>query len=86
MTKQQRIEQLEEQLKEAYEIIRQLKKDADEGFKASPEHNRMEQEIKSLSLSQSLVEQVRHNLRLLIQRQAVLKLFRHSADREERGG
>ena len=56
MTKQQRIEQLEEQLEEAYEIIRQMKKDADEGFKASPEYNRMEQEIKSLALSQSLAE------------------------------
>lgn len=56
MTKQQRIEQLEEQLEEAYEVIRQLKQDADEGFKASPEYNRMEQEIKSLSLSQSLAE------------------------------
>ena len=56
MTKQQRIEKLEEQLKEAYEIIRQMKKDADEGFRASPEYNRMEQEIKSLSLSQSLAE------------------------------
>lgn len=57
MTKQQRIEQLEKRLEEAYEIIRQLKQDADEGFKASPEYNRMEQEIKSLSLSQSLAEQ-----------------------------
>ena len=57
MTKQEQIEQLEEQLKEAYEIIRQMKKDADEGFKASPEYNRMEQEIKSLTLSQTLAEQ-----------------------------
>ena len=56
MTKQQRIEQLEEQLDEAYEIIRQMKKDADEGFKASPEYKRMEQEIKNLTLSQSLAE------------------------------
>lgn len=70
MTKQQRIEQLEEQLEEAYEIIRQMKKDAEEGFKASPEYNRMEQEIKSLSLSQSLAEhhiesEIRSDRRLL---------------------
>lgn len=57
MTKQEQIEQLEEQLKEAYEIIRELKKDADEGFKASPEYKRMQEEIKSLTLSQTLAEQ-----------------------------
>lgn len=57
MTKQQRIEQLEEQLEEAYEIIRQLKKDADEGFAASLECKRMQEEVKSLTLSQSLAEQ-----------------------------
>ena len=56
MTKQQRIEQLEEQLEEAYEIIRQMKRDTDKGFKASPEYKRMEQEIRGLTLSQSLAE------------------------------
>lgn len=76
MTKQQQIEQLEKQLKEAYEMVRQVKKDADEGFKASPEYKRMEQEIKSLTLMQSLSEQhieteIRSNRRLLEQVQKI---------------
>ena len=76
MTKQQQIEQLEKQLKEAYEMVRQVKKDADEGFKASPEYKRMEQEIKSLTLTQSLAEQhieteIRSDRRLLEQVQKI---------------
>lgn len=76
MTKQQQIEQLEKQLKEAYEMVRQVKKDADEGFKASPEYKRMEQEIKSLTLMQSLSErhietEIRSDRRLLEQVQKI---------------
>lgn len=76
MTKQQQIERLEKELREAYEMVRQLKKDADEGFKASPEHKRMEQELRSLTLSQSLAEQhieteIRSDRRLLEQVQKI---------------
>lgn len=41
MTKQQQIEKLEQELRETYDTIEKLRKDADKGFLSSPEYNRM---------------------------------------------
>ncbi len=42
MTKQQRIESLEKDLKLAYDQIKDLKAKANDGFKASTEYSRMQ--------------------------------------------
>ena len=57
MTKQEQIESLKQELSEAYDKIRALQKDADEGFTSSSEYKRMQQEIKGLTLMQTLSEQ-----------------------------
>lgn len=57
MTKQQRIESLEKDLEWAYDQIKDLKAKANDGFKASTEYNRMQQELHSLHLMQDLSEQ-----------------------------
>ena len=72
MTKQKRIENLEAELKEAYETINTLRKEADENFKASPEYTRMQQDLKMYELSKWSDEQhiengIRSDMRLLEQ-------------------
>lgn len=68
MTKQKRIENLEAELKEAYETINTLRKEADENFKASPEYTRMQQDLKMYELSKWSIENgIRSDMRLLEQ-------------------
>ena len=45
MTKQQEIDRLTQQVEKLYEVISELRKQADEGFEASPEYQRMKREL-----------------------------------------
>lgn len=56
MTKQEQIDSLKKELSEAYELIERLRKESNEGFMASSDYKRMQQEIESLKLMQSLSE------------------------------
>ena len=59
MTKQQQIGKLEKELQEAYKTIEELNKAVDEGFHASNEYKRMQEEIKTLRLTEKLAKQHR---------------------------
>lgn len=51
MTKQKQIEKLEQELREAYQTIDQLREDADKGFLSSPEYQRIKQDLRFYELS-----------------------------------
>ena len=76
MTRQEQIDSLKKELSDAYELISQLRKEANESFTASSEYKRMQQEIKSLKLMQSISEkhietEIKHDKNLL---QQVMKI------------
>ena len=78
MTKQEKINSLEEELAQAYKQIEELRQDADKSFRTSPEYIRMEQDIKVLKMGEALAKrhietEIKSNKRLMSDMQKLLE-------------